>query len=85
MKQKKKRSKSGITVVLKKSGIVVKDKESRVLLVTRNDRVLITRYKNMDDITKKSILELYAELTGENVSRAKGFLDFESEEAEFCS
>ena len=41
--------------------------------------------KYMDEETKQIILDFFTELTGEDGKRIKAFLDFESDENEFCS
>ena len=61
------------------------DSKNRQLITVKDGRVLIGRYMNMDNSTKNAILEFYTEFTGEDPTRAKDFLDFKSEEAEFCS
>lgn len=61
------------------------DGKDRVLIKVRDGRVLIARYADMDESTKKAILEFYVEFTGEDPTRARNFLDFNTEEAEFCS
>ena len=61
------------------------DSKNRVLISVKDGRVLIGRYSDMDEATKSAILEFYTEFTGEDPLRARSFLDFNSEEAEFCS
>ena len=61
------------------------DSKNRQLIMVKNGRVLVGRYMDMDEKTKNSILEFYTEFTGEDPTRAKDFLDFKSEEDEFCS
>ena len=61
------------------------DNKDRVLIRVKDSRVLLGRYLGMDEATKRAILEFYTEFTGEDPTRARDFLDFNSEEAEFCS
>jgi len=69
----------------KTNRICVKDEDGKILLESKNNRVLVGRSVGMSEETKQMILEFFIELTGEDGKRIKAFLDFESDENEFCS
>ena len=64
---------------------IIKDPNGKVVCKILNGRVFVTRFKNMDEITKKKLIELYGELTGKDVEKLTKFLNFESKENRFCS
>lgn len=55
------------------------------MMMNNHGRILVCHYLDMEEKTKLEILEMYIELTGEDGKRIRSFLDFESEENEFCS
>ena len=67
------------------SNLTVKDKKERILFEAKNGRCIIARFLDMSQDTKDSLIELYVDLTGGNGDRVRKFLNFESEEQEFCS
>jgi len=66
---------------------VVKDDDGRVLVRAKGGRVGIARFPDMDEKTKKYIAQVYADLTGFGFAREKAmdFLNYETNENEFCS
>lgn len=65
--------------------IIIRDNKGRTILETKNGRCLLSRFVDMESKTKEDIIELYVDLTGDSPEKAKKFLNFESEEQEFCS
>lgn len=63
----------------------IKDDKDRVLVHIIDGKVLVNRYVDLDDEIKSTIVELFKKLTGEDGKRVKDFLNFESDESEFCS
>jgi hypothetical protein len=64
---------------------IVKDDKGRVLIMERGSNVAIARFPDMDEKTKKYIAEVYADLTGESAEKAMDFLNYKTDENEFCS
>lgn len=67
------------------SKLIVRDKKGRILLEVQEDRCVVSRFIDMDNVTKESIIELFTELTGKDNLQVRCFLDFKSEVQEFCS
>ncbi len=65
--------------------IYLKDKNNRILLSIKGKRVLAHRYVGMDEKTKKLIIEIFLQITEKTHKEIKSFLNFKSEESEFCS
>lgn len=63
----------------------IKSENGKNLLTIKGARVLVWRYVNMDEKTKELITKIFQEITGEDPSRVMKFLNFESDENEFCS
>ncbi len=65
--------------------IRITDEKGRTLLKVRDGRVLVARFDNMTDNTKSLIINLYREIAGEDIDGIKDFLEYKSEDFEFCS
>lgn len=65
--------------------ITVKDKKGRILLQTKNGRCIVARFIDMDNETKRNIIELYVDLTGKDKREIESFLSYKSVVQEFCS
>ena len=68
-----------------KKKLCLKDKEGRTLLTVQGGRVLVARFPEMDNDLKDAIWHFYREITGDNDKRIKDFLDYNSDENDFCS
>ena len=72
--------------VAKENGIlVVKDDKGRILMKGKDDKIVIGRFPDLDERLKKYLADLYVDLTGEDIQKAKRFLNYENDENEFCS
>ena len=65
--------------------VTLKDSDGRILMKGEGTDIAIARFPDLSEPIKHYIAELYAELTGDNYDKAKDFLDYKSEEEEFCS
>ena len=65
--------------------LCIRDKENKVLVEVNESSCLIHRYVDMDEQTKKEIGDLFFEATGTDRTKIDKFLNFESDEQEFCS
>ena len=54
-------------------------------LKIKGDRIIVERLDDMSEEMKNIVIDFYTELTGENPSRIRNFLDFTNDENEFCS
>lgn len=68
---------------------LIKDKRDRVLIsVSNNGKFAIARYPDLDEESKKYIIDFFKESNEEGekgVERLRKFLDYETNENEFCS
>lgn len=64
---------------------IVKDDKGRVVVRERGSKVAIARFPDMDRKTKEYVANVYADLTREDAQKAMKFLNYESDENEFCS
>ena len=65
--------------------VVIKDPKGReVVKINNNGRMAIARFPDMDEKFKVYIIDLYKEMTNENPQELKDFLDYKTEENEFC-
>jgi len=64
---------------------IVRDDKGRVIVRERDSKVAIARFPDMDIKTKKYVANVYADLTKKDAQKAMKFLNYESNENEFCS
>lgn len=65
--------------------IVIKDPKGRVVVKTNNrGQMAIARFPDMENSFKGYIVELYREMTNEDPQKLRDFLDYKTEENEFC-
>lgn len=65
---------------------IVKDNKNReIIKIDDNGTILIGRYVDMAEDCKKFICEIYCDLTQTDPKIVMDFLNFESDEGEFCS
>ena len=67
------------------SNLIIRDNKGRTLLEVKGGRCLVSRFTDMSKSTKDFIIEIFTDLTGNSDVKVRKFLDFESEEQEFCS
>lgn len=84
-KTNKSKAKAKTDKVAESVEIFVKDKSGRVVLKMIKDRMMVMRVPDMDEYTKKELIYLYTEFTSEDPQKLRDFLDFKSEDNEFCS
>ena len=60
------------------------DEKGREIFEIKAGKILISRYNDLSDEYKDFIAMLYSEMTGENPSKTRDFLDFKNEENQFC-
>ena len=66
--------------------LIVKDKKGRpIIKVDGNGNILVGRYVDMEEICKEFVCEVYCDLTGGDPVKIMSFLNYESNEGEFCS
>ena len=65
--------------------LIIRDNKNNILLEIKDGRCIIARFLDMSQKTKDSIVDLYVDLTNEDGDKVRKFLNFESEEQEFCS
>ena len=64
----------------------IKDCKGRVILsVNDKGKIVTSRYIDMSEDLKDFIVEVYKELTSENIEEIRKFLDFNEDKDEFCS
>ena len=64
---------------------VVKDDQDRILMKNKGDKMAIARFPDLDEKLKNYLAQLYASSTGEDINKAKQFLNYETDTNEFCS
>jgi len=67
-------------------GFVVRDEKNRVILsIGEKGKVAASRYPDLTESCKDYIVDVYKELTNENLDEIRRFLNYEEEEDLFCS
>lgn len=65
--------------------VVIKDsKEREVVKINNKGQMAIARFPDMDEKFKAYIIDLYKEMTNESPQKLRDFLDYKTEENEFC-
>jgi len=65
--------------------VVIKDSKGReVAKINDKGRIAIARFPDMDEGFKTYIIDLCKEMTNENPQKLRDFLDYKTEENEFC-
>ena len=62
----------------------VRDEKGRRVIYVRDGKLAIARFPDMTDEMKEYLLDSYGDLTDGDVERLRLFLNYESEEEEFC-
>lgn len=66
--------------------VIFKDDKGRpIIKINDLGELVVGRYVDMTDECKDYISTLYSELTGTDVKKIRTFLNYESDEGEFCS
>jgi hypothetical protein len=66
--------------------IIYKDEKNReIMKINRESKMAIARYPDMSPKIKDFIVHVYSELTGKNKDAVINFLEFKSDENEFCA
>jgi len=70
---------------LEKEVIFKDDKGRPIIKINDHGEMVVGRYVDMTDACKDYVSTLYSELTGTDIDKIKSFLNYESDESEFCS
>ena len=64
----------------------IEDEQGKLLLIlNKNGEIAVSRFPDMPEETKNMVVQLYAEMTGQSENNIRDFLDYTSDENEFCS
>lgn len=67
------------------SNVIIRDDKGReIVKINDNGRIAIARFPDLSPITREYVLALYREVTAEDPKELINFLDYKSEENEFC-
>ena len=65
---------------------IIKDSRDREIIgIDSSNRIVVARYPDQDKQTKDYIVHIYSKLTGESSNKLIDFLNYVSEQNEFCS
>ena len=65
---------------------ILEDENGRALLVIGDTgKFAFSRYVDMNEETKKKMMQMYESLSGKPASDFKRFLNFENDDFQFCS
>ena len=65
--------------------VIIRDEKGRdIVKINGQGRIAIARFPDMTLITKEYVINLYKDVTKEDPEKLKDFLDYKSEENEFC-
>lgn len=66
--------------------VIFNDEKGRpIIKINDHGEMVIGRYVDMTPICKDYVSSVYCELTGKNKAEVMDFLNYESNEGEFCS
>ena len=65
--------------------VTVRDDKDRQIIKGNGDNIAIARFLDMDDKTKNCVAEIYQTLTGKDIQEVMDFLNYKTNESEFCS
>lgn len=68
-----------------KTTIIKDDKSREVIRINDKGQICIARFPDMSDSFKEYLMDLYMEVTDEDPQKLRDFLDYKTEENEFCS
>ena len=74
-----------MSLVTSGNTIIVKDDKDRVLLNVKGNDIALARFPDLDEEIKNNLADIYSDLTGKNKDNTKQFLNYETDENEFCS
>jgi hypothetical protein len=65
--------------------IIIRDEKGRdIVKINDQGRIAIARFPDMSLTAKEYLLNLYKDVTKEDPEKLKNFLDYKTEENEFC-
>lgn len=64
---------------------IVRDDKGRIIIRQKQSKVAIARFPDMDEGTKRYVADTYSELTGKDIDSVMKFLNYKTDENEFCS
>ncbi len=66
--------------------LLIKDSRGReIVRINNKGQIAIARYPDLNKRFKNYVAKLYSELTGKNKKEIVNFLNYKTEENEFCS
>jgi len=66
--------------------VIFKDEKGRpIIKINDNGELVVGRYVDMTPTCKDYVASVYSELTGTDNKKIMDFLNYESDEGEFCS
>lgn len=65
--------------------VIIRDEKGRdIVKINDQGRIAIARFPDMSLTTKDYVMNLYKDVTKEDPEKLKNFLDYKTEENEFC-
>lgn len=65
--------------------MIIRDSKGRdIIKINDKGRIAVARFPDLSDIEKDYIVNLYKEVTNEDIKKLRDFLDYKGEENEFC-
>ena len=64
--------------------IIKDDKDRDIIIIRNNGQMVIARFPDMQQSIKDYIISLYKDSTDEDETKLRDFLDYKTEEDEFC-
>jgi hypothetical protein len=61
-----------------------KDSKKRIVLKIIGDQIMVARFKDMSKKTRKIVIEICKKMSNFDIKKLKDFLDYKTEEDEFC-
>lgn len=61
------------------------DEKGREAIKMKNGRVIVSRFFDMDDKTRKAVIQFYKDFSGDDSQDVVDFVNFKEKEMEFCS